>query len=131
MFRKKLLSFRPLGNNTYGIYDPLGVILLNRLCLSFSNLWEHKFTLKFPDTLNPLCPCSLETEDTEHYFLSCQNNFSFRTTLVSNLNHVTIAVASLNPIDFLRVIIYRDKSKKKTNCKVLSPTIKFINIYMC
>ena len=32
MFRKKLLAFiRPLGNDTYGIYDPLDVRLINRL----------------------------------------------------------------------------------------------------
>ena len=44
MFRKKLLAFiRPLGNDTNGIYDPLSVILLNRLCLGFSHLREHKF----------------------------------------------------------------------------------------
>ena len=39
MFRKKLLTFiRPLENDTYGIYDPLGVRLLNRLHLGFSHL---------------------------------------------------------------------------------------------
>ena len=52
MFRKKLLTFiRPLGNDTYGIYDPLGVTLLNRLCLGFSHLREHKFKHNFVDTL--------------------------------------------------------------------------------
>ena len=67
MFRKKLLTFiRPLGNGTYGIYDPLGVRLLNRLCLGFSHLRGHKFRHNFADTLNSLCSCSLKTEDTEH-----------------------------------------------------------------
>ena len=73
MFRKKLLTFiRPLENNTYGIYDPLGVRLLNRLRLGFSHLREHKFRHNFADTLNPLCSCSLEMEDAEHYFLRCR-----------------------------------------------------------
>ena len=71
---------RPLGNDTYGIYDPLGIRLLNRLRLGFGHLKEHKFRHNFADTLNPLCSCSLETEDTEHYFLRCQNNLSFCTT---------------------------------------------------
>ena len=67
MLRQKLLTLtRPLGNDTYGIYDPLGGRLLNRLCLGFSHLREHKFRHNFVDTLNPLCSCSLETEDTEH-----------------------------------------------------------------
>ena len=39
MFRKKLLTFiRSLENDTYGIYDPLGVILLKRLRLGFSHV---------------------------------------------------------------------------------------------
>ena len=63
IFHKKLLAFiRPLGNYTYGIYNPLGIRLLNRLCLGFSHLREHKFRHNFADTLNPLCSCSLETE---------------------------------------------------------------------
>ena len=92
---KKLLTFiiTSLENDTYGIYDPLGVKLLNRLRLGFS----HKFRHNFADTLNPLCSCSLETEDTEHYFLRSQNNASFRTTFVNNLNNINTAIASLNP----------------------------------
>ena len=62
---KSLLAFiRPLGNDKYGIYDPLGIGLLNRLHLGFSHLREHKFRQNFVDTLNPLCSGSLETEDT-------------------------------------------------------------------
>ena len=60
MFRIKLLAFiRLLGNNTYGIYEPLGVRLLNRLRLGFSHLRDHKFRHNFADTLNPLCSSSL------------------------------------------------------------------------
>ena len=62
MFRKKLSTFiRSLENDTYGIYIPLGVRLLNRLRLGFSHLREHTFRHNFADTLNPLCSCSLET----------------------------------------------------------------------
>ena len=128
MFSKKLLtSIRPLGNDTYGIYDPLVVILLNRLRLGFNHLREHKFGHNFADTLNPLCSCSLETEDTEHYFLRCQNNLSFRTTLMNDLNNINTAIASLNSNDLLRVILYGDESfNKETNCKILAASIKFI-----
>ena len=58
MFRKKLDFLRPLGNDTCGIYDPLGVGLHNRLRLGFSHLRKHKFRYYFADTLNPLCSCS-------------------------------------------------------------------------
>ena len=79
MFRKNLLAFiRPLGNDTYGIYDPLGIRLLN----GFNHLRERKFRHSFAGSVNPLCSCSRGTEDTEHYFLRCQSNVSFRTTLM-------------------------------------------------
>ena len=110
MFRKKLLTFiRPLENDTHEIYDQLGVRILNRMRLGFSHLREHTFRHNFADTLNPLCLCYLETEDTEHYFLRCQNNISFRTTLMNDLNNINTAIASLNPNDLLRVILYGDK----------------------
>ena len=102
MFRKKLLALiRALANNTYGIYDPLGVTLLNRLRLGFSHLMKNKFRHNFVDTLNPLCSFSLETEDRELYFLRCENNLS--------LNNISTAIASLNSNDLLRVILYGDK----------------------
>ena len=128
MFRKKLLAFiRPLGNDTNGIDDPLGIRLLNRLRLGLSRLREHKFSYNFADTLNPLCSCSLETEDTEYYFLRCQNNLSFRTTFMNDSNNINTAIASLNSYDLLRVILYGDESfNKETNCKMLTASIKFI-----
>ena len=71
MFRKRLLTFiAPLRNDTYGIYDLHGVRLLNRLRLGFSHLREHKLRHNFADTLNPLCSCSLETEDRYRTLLS-------------------------------------------------------------
>ena len=128
MFRKKLLTFiRHLGNDIYGIHDPFGIRLRNRFRLVFSHLREHKFRHTSADTLNPLCSCSLETEDTEHYFLHCQNNLSFRTTLMNDLNNINTAIVSLNPNDLLRVILYGDESfNKETNCKILTACLKFI-----
>ena len=45
ILRRKLLAFiRPAGNSMYGIYEPFGVRLINRLRMGFSHLWQHKFT---------------------------------------------------------------------------------------
>ena len=110
----------------------LGTRLLNRLRLSFSHLREHKFRYNFADTLNPLCSCSLETEDTEHYFLRCQNNLSFCTTLMNDLNNINTAIASLNSNDLHRVILYGDESfNKETICKILTASTKFIKDTNC
>ena len=49
----------------YGIYDPFGVKLINRLRLRFSNLREHKFGHNFADTVNPLCSCTQNTLKTQ------------------------------------------------------------------
>ena len=81
--------------------------------LGFSHLREHKFRHNFADTLNLLCLCSLETEDTEHYFLNCQSDSLLRTTLMNDLNNINIAVVFLNSNDLLRVTIYRDKGMTK------------------
>ena len=69
---------------------------------------------------------SRETEDTEHYFLRCQNNLSFRTTLMNDLNNINTAIASLNPNDLLRLIHYGDSFNRETNCMILTASIKFI-----
>ena len=69
VFCKALLDFiRPTANSAFGINDVSGLRLLTRLCVGFSRLREHKFKHNFQDTLNPLCCCSLEAEDTYHLF---------------------------------------------------------------
>ena len=114
MFCEELLTFiRPLENDTYGTYDPLAVRSLSRLRLGFSNLREYKFRHNFANTLNPLCLCSLETEDTEYHFLCCQNNLSLRTTLMNDLNNINNAIASLNSNNLLRVILSEIKVSTK------------------
>ena len=47
---------------------------------------------------------------------------------MNTLSGINTAIVSLNSIDFLRIIFYGSKSfNKKTDCKVLTATIKFIN----
>ena len=93
---------------------------------------EHKFRHNFADTLNPLCSCCLETEDTEHYFLHCQNNLLLRTTLMNDLNNSNTAIASLDSNDLLKVILYGNESfNKETSCKKLTASIKFIKETQC
>ena len=43
---------RPARNTMYGIYDPFGDRLINRLRLSFNHLREYKHRHNFADTVN-------------------------------------------------------------------------------
>ena len=68
VFRKALVEFiRSTPNSTFGTNEVSGLKLLTRLRVGFSDLTEHKFKHNLQGTLNPLCPCSLEVEDTYHF----------------------------------------------------------------
>ena len=70
VFRSRWLSFiPPVQNSVFNIFDLKWLKLLNYLCLGFSHFNEHRFRHNFENCINPLCPCSLETEDTMHYLL--------------------------------------------------------------
>ena len=84
LFKSRLSSFiRSSQSNIYNIFDPIGLKLLTRLCLCLSHLSERKFRLIFQDCLSPLCPCSLEIEDTTHYLLLCQYFSNHRYDLMN------------------------------------------------
>ena len=117
---------KPVADSIYSIYDPFGVILINRLRFGFTHLREHKFRHNFPDTVNSLCSCTFESENTGHFFLSCQDNLSGRTTLMNELNNISNAVNYLNSTEFTRLILHGDKNFGVTNFKIITATIKFI-----
>ena len=74
VFKSKLLAFiRPSKRSVFNVNDSEGVKYLTRLRLRFNHLNEHKLRHGFLDTLNPLCNCSLEAEDNEHFFLRSLN----------------------------------------------------------
>ena len=127
-FRKKLLSFiKPMENKTFSIYDPLGIKLLNRLRVDFSHLNEHKFRHNFADTLNPLCLCSLETESTAHFSLSCRYYSNICITLMNELNNIDNSITIRQTNELLRIILYGDcKFKDNVNKRILIATIQFI-----
>ena len=69
-----VLSFiRPVQNNIFNIFDPIGLKFLTHLRLGFSRLNERRFRHNFQDCMNLLRSCSLEIEDTLHYLLDCHH----------------------------------------------------------
>ena len=128
LFRNTLLKFiGPAQRKTFNINDSVGVKLLTRLRLGFSHLRDHNFRNGLRDILNPLCPCSIETKTTAHYFLRCHFYNVNRSALMSQLNEIDSSFSALNENKFIGLILYgRDKFDDKRNHNILMSTIKFI-----
>ena len=94
---KKLSAFiRPVGNSMYGIDDPLGVKIIIRLPLGFSDLREHEFRLNFADT------ALLKLKIQSISFYAAKNNLSAPTIVMNELNNISNAINSLNSTDLTK-----------------------------
>ena len=128
IYRNKLLKFiRPVQRKTFNINDTVGVKLLTRLRLGFSHLGEHKFKHGFRDILNPLCPFSIETETTAHYFLRCHFYNTNRSALMNELNEIDSSFSTMNENKFIDLVLCdSDKFDDKKNHNILMSATKFI-----
>ena len=116
-----LTASSTFGNNVSGLK------LLTRLCVGFSHLREHKFKHNFQDTLNPLCPCSLEAEDTYHFFMRCQNFSNQRNVLFDDLNSINSEILKMSENEIVQVLLFGDKSfSKDMNFRIITSSIRFI-----
>ena len=69
VFKNSLLKFIKLSpSSLFNVSDSFRIKLLTRLRLGLSHLREHRFNHNFQDNINPLCPSSLESESTTHFF---------------------------------------------------------------
>ena len=127
VFRKALLDFiRPTANSTFGT-NVSGLKLLTRLRVGFSHLREHKFKHNFQDTLNPLCPCSLEAEDTYHFFMRCQSFSNQRNVLFDDLNSINSEILKMSENEIVQVLLFGNKSfSKDMNFRIITSSIRFI-----
>ena len=85
-FKKHLVTFiRPNERSFYGITDNVGIKLLTKIRVEFSDLRDHN---RFSHSLNcasPLCKCGLEDETTSHYIFRCPLHNKHRSILLSNV----------------------------------------------
>ena len=124
---QKLLPFiRPLENNIFNIFNPEELKLLTCLRLRFSHLNEHRFQHNFQECLNPLCSCSLETENTSPYLLQCHNNTPFHTDLTNSIKTFSLTLSPYQIVKKLK--FFRDNNKKNS---ILSASINYINKTKC
>ena len=94
--------------SVFNIFDPKGLILLTRLRLGFSHLNEHRFRHNFENCINPLCSCSLVTEDTLHYLLHCHHFSQYCLDLMNSVNSVIVNFESLPDNDKKDILLYGD-----------------------
>ena len=128
VFKNKLLSFiRPRKRFVFNANDPEGVKYLTRLRLRFSHLNEHKFRHGFLDTLNPLCNCSLEVEDSEHFFLRCLNFENARRSLFIDKSSIDSTFKDLGSHLKVELLLFGDfKLSAIDNNLILKAFIKYI-----
>ena len=127
-FKNRLLSFiRPVRNNMFNIFDPIGSKFLTRLRLGFIHLNEHRFRQNFQDCMNPLCSCSLEIEDTLHYLLHCHHFNHIRIDLLNYVKSVYDNFESLSDKDKKEILLYGDSSLERIKYKfILQATLTYI-----
>ena len=128
VFKKRLLAFiRPVENSVFNIYESNGLKLLTRLRLGLSHLNEHRFRHNFENCVNPLCSCSLETEDTLHYLLHCHHFSQHRLVLMNSVISVRNNFESLSDNNKKEILLYGDSRLDNNNNKfILEATINYI-----
>ena len=128
LFKCRLLSFiRLVQNSIYNIFDPKGFKFQTRLGLGLSHLNAHRFRHNFQDCLNPLCSCSLETEDTSHYLLHCHHFSNHRAHLMNSVKSVCNNFESMFNNVKKNVLLYGDsRFDEVKNRVVLEATITYV-----
>ena len=106
-FKNALIKFIRLSENKiFNIDDEVGIKLPTTLWLGFSHLREHKFRYNFVDTLNPLCPCSIEPETIMHFFLRCHFYHVTWANLMSDLLNIDNSLPTKNDEKLLDILLY-------------------------
>ena len=128
VFCKYLLKMiRSSYNNLYGVHDPVGVKMLTRIRLSFSHLGEHKFCHNFQYNVNPLCTCSLEIEDTNHFLFICPLYDVQRVILVNKVTEILLKYNLIHLVTDSDLFLYGGRTIDFDDNKIiLLSTISFI-----
>ena len=127
-FKNHLNNFiRPKGYSMYGLNDNLGVKLLTKVRVQFSDLRDHRYNHNF-NCLNPVCSCGTDDETSLHYFLRCPRYQTQRTFLLSKVSNIIGSDISVLPNDHLiHILIYGSNVYNKIcNKLILEQSILYI-----
>ena len=120
---------RPSKRLIFNANYPEGVKYLTRLSLCFSHLNEHRFRHGFLDTLNPLCNCSLEVEENEHFFLRCLNFENTRRPLFIDVSSINSSFKNLPSHLKVELLLFGDSKLSAIDSDlILKASVKYIII---
>ena len=84
-FKSNLNKFvRSEDNNFYVIRDSIGIKLLTKIRVTFSDLRDHRYNHNF-NCENPICSCGLDDETALYFFPCCPRYNNLRTTYLSKI----------------------------------------------
>ena len=127
-FKNALLRLiRPKGNSLYGFSDRVGIRLLTRLRVDFSDLKLHKYDHNF-NCASPVCMCGLSPESTEHFFLHCQLYANVRAVLLDSVSEIVGNDVRVLPDQHLCIIfLYGSLNfNYMANRMILESSVKYI-----
>ena len=127
-FKSKISTFiRPIGNPFYGIQDRVGVRLLAKIRVDFSDLRDHRFNHNFNCDC-PMCFCGLEDETVVHFFLYCPRFNDLRMIYLGKVSEILGSDVTVLPDDHLtHILMYGSNVYNNiTNNLIISETIHYI-----
>ena len=111
IFKSKLLAFIwPVQRSVYSVFNSQGQKFLTQLHLGLSHLNKHRFRHNFKDCINPLYSCSLEVENTLHFYLHCQHYSTFCMGLVNKVNQINENFSYLSDDNKVSLFLCGDSS---------------------
>ena len=117
---KYLKKIRPKKSNVYGITDKIGIPMLTRMRVNFSDLRDHRFNHSF-NCPSPICDCTVEIESPEHFFLRCPKYISQRQILLSNIATAIHADPSVLPDSHLtNILLFGSPSFNNITNKIIT-----------
>ena len=105
----------------------VGVNLLTRLRVDFSDLKLHKFNHRF-NCDSPLCSCGQSSESTVHFFLHCQLYIDLRRVLLDIVSEIILNDVRVYPDQRMcHILLYGSESfNSVANRMILEATIRYI-----
>ena len=106
-FKKQLNKFiRPPGHSLFGLSDKIGIKLLTKIRVEFSDLRDHRINHNF-NCIWSICRCGLDDETHAHFFLRCPMFAVERVSLLSKISDILHTDISVLPSEHLvHILLY-------------------------